>query len=191
MKKALRAIGTALLCLLLMAVFYLAVILGEPQNDDSAALPTPRADQPLLSPLPAAVYITDEKQLDQVFSAFPAPVMHVGRGNALTFVQGQCSDVSFEGGLGRVAALTYRTETGLDLTVASIYPARALSLMGKGDYVISGVAGQTLAGLRSVRMENGTHIRLHAQGTEALYTVTVPLTDAAVLRQLAAAAQFN
>ena len=37
----------ALLCLLLMAAFYLAVIIGQPQEDETASTVTPRTDQPL------------------------------------------------------------------------------------------------------------------------------------------------
>ena len=35
----------ALLCLLLMAAFYLAVIIGQPQEDETASTVTPRMDQ--------------------------------------------------------------------------------------------------------------------------------------------------
>lgn len=190
MKKVFKAIATGLLCLLLMAAFYIAVILGDPQGDAASPQPTPRQDQPLLSAMPHALLITDERDMDALLSAFPAPMLCAAHGNALTFMQGQCRDASFEGGLARVASLTYRTETGDELTLTSIYPARALSLMGKGDYVLSGMEGPAMAGLRAVRMENAASIRLHAQGPDALYTLTLPKTNAAVLRQLTAALQL-
>lgn len=48
----------ALLCLLLMAAFYLAVIIGQPQEDETASTVTPRMDQPLLSAGQDVVTIT-------------------------------------------------------------------------------------------------------------------------------------
>ena len=56
----------------------------------------------------------------------------------------------------------------------TIYPARALSLVPRGDYRLTTAATQALAGLRAIRMESDAAIRLHAQGTDALYVLTVP-----------------
>jgi len=66
----------------------------------------------------------------------------------------------------------------VDMSVQSIYPARALEFVQRGDYHIAHVAGQALAGLQSVRMEDGVHIRLHAQGAEGIYVLTVPAMTA-------------
>ncbi len=190
MKKALKRIALLMACVVLMGLFYLAVVLGQPQDDGAEPI-VAKQNQPKLTALPSAILITDDRDLADILAAFPAPVMHSSYGNALTFEQGLCRDVSYEGGLGRIVTLTYRTETRAALTVTSIYPARALDLMGKGDYTISGMAGQNLAGLRSVRMENEGTIRLHAQGTDALYVVTTDKTDGAVLRQLTASLMLS
>lgn len=187
--EILRRVGMTLLTILMMAVFYVAVVMGQPQQDAVTAI-EPRQDQPLLSALPAPVVITEDSNLPRLAAAFPAPVMYPLYGTALTFRQGVCSDVSFEGGLGRIVTLTYEVAGHGEVTITSIYPARALTLMGKGDYVISGTAGQTLAGLRSIRMEKDASIRLHAQGTEALYVVTTPMLESSVLRQLTASLQL-
>ena len=53
----------ALLCLLLMAAFYLAVIIGQPQEDETASTVTPRMDQPLLSAGQDVVTITSADDL--------------------------------------------------------------------------------------------------------------------------------
>ena len=73
----------------------------------------------------------------------------------------------------------------------SLYPARALSLMGKGDYHMAGVAGQSLAGMQSVRMENDTTIRLHAQSETGLYIVTAPKMDSSDLAALTRSLQLT
>lgn len=187
-RRVIRALLTVLASLLLIAVFYVAVVMGQPQGSTSDPSDTP-VEQPLLPALSAAVHITDEKNIDRLCEAFPAPILCPMYGNALLFVEGTCSDTAFEDGFARVVTLTYRTEDFDTLTVTSIYPARALSLMGKGDYAFSGMAGPPMATLRTVRMEDGQRIRLHAQGEEALYVFTAPEVSADVLRQWTASLQ--
>jgi len=173
-RKAVKTIGVCLMALILTAVFYVAVILGQPQNEDTAAQAVP--EQPLL-PASPAVNITQEGELNGLISVFPAPVMSFLSGSGLTLTAGSSYDMAFENGFARVASLIYTADWNgqpIELRVDTIYPARALSLMGKGDYRIAAVAGQPLAGLQSVRMENGEKIRFHAQSDEALYVLTVP-----------------
>lgn len=76
--------------------------------------------------------------------------------------------------MGRILTLTYQASDTIQVTLTSIYPARAIALLEKGDYRISASLGATLAGLRSIRMENAESIRLHAQGEEALYVMITP-----------------
>ena len=185
----LKRTGTAVLAALLMVVFYVAVIMGQPQEDVVTVVEA-RTDQPLLTAMATSVLVLDANALPTLSDVFPAPLMYPLYGTSLTFRQAVCTDAPFEDAMGRIVTLTYAIEGHGDMTITSIYPARALSLMGKGDYVISGTAGQTLAGLRSIRMENGSSIRLHAQGRDALYVVTTPLLDASVLRQLTASLQL-
>ncbi len=181
-KHVLRVVLTALMSLLLIAVFYVAVVMGQPQTDKAATAAVP-AEQPLLPPLPAAVRISDKKDIPRLSEAFPAPILCPMYGDALILVEGICSETAFEDGLARIVTLTYRTETFDTLTVTSIYPARALSLLEKEDYHFSTTAGQPMATLRSVRMENSSTIRLHTQGEEALYVFTTPKVGTDVLRQ--------
>ena len=56
--------------------------------------------------------------------------------------------------MGRILTLTYQASDTIQVTLTSIYPARAIALLEKGDYRISASLGATLAGLRSIRMEN-------------------------------------
>lgn len=184
-----RTILLTLLTVVLLLAFYIAVIMGNPQEEESSAL-TARQDQPLVTALDNALLITSEGDLGTLLDAFPAPMMAAMRSTVLTFEKGVCRDVPFEDGLGRMATLTYRTAEGATVTVSSIYPARALSLIDKADYTISADAGLPLAGLRSVRMENTASIRMHAQGSEALYVVTLPRLSATALRTLTSTLQL-
>lgn len=188
-RRIVRTVLMALLTVVLLAAFYIAVIMGTPQEAESSAL-TVRQDQPLVSPLDNPLLITAEGDLGAVLNRFPAPMMAAMHSTVLTFEKGVCRDVPFENGLGRIATLTYRTAEGAAVTVSSIYPARALSLIDKADFTISANAGLPLAGLRSVRMENTANIRMHAQGSEALYVVTLPRLSATALRTLTSTLQL-
>ena len=174
MKRALRLVLGALAAALLIAVFYVAVVLGQPQPDEGAV--TVLTDQPLLTASPAQTLASDE-ELEGLMARFPVPVLYAQRGGALTLRAGVSQDTAFEGGFARVATLTYSAELNgqaVEITVQSIYPARALPLIPKGDYTLAAAAGQSVAGLHTVRMENASSIRLHAQSADALYTVTLP-----------------
>ena len=140
----------------------------------------------MLSP----VLVRGTNQLGDLLRHFPAPVMAAMNSSAMTFEVGHCQDVPFEGGMGRLVTLSYRTTEGGNVTVTSIYPARALSLIAKGNYAFSGTTGLPLAGLRSVRMENADTVRMHAQGTDALYVVTLPKLSGAALRSLTSTLQL-
>lgn len=187
-RRSVRAVLMAGLTSLLLAAFYLAVILGDPQEESSAV--TVQQNQPLLSAMSSPVVITDQSQLGLLLDAFPAPVMATMNSTAMLFEQGLCEDAPYEGGLGRKVTLTYRTAEGAAVTVASIYPARAISLIEKGDYAISSTSGLPLASLRSVRMDSAGTVRMHAQGEEALYVVTLPALSGMALRSLTSTLQL-
>ena len=188
-RRAVKGVLAALLTIVLLAAFYIAVIMGNPQEAESSAI-TAKQDQPLVTAMSSPLMITDQGQLGLLLKEFPAPVMAAMHSSVLTFQQGLCEDIPFEDGLGRRVTLTYRTAEGAAVTVVSLYPARALSLIEKADYTISGTAGLPLAGLRSVRMVNDSSVRMHAQGSDALYVVTLPKLSASALRTLTSTLQL-
>ena len=184
MRQALRLLLGTVAAALLIAVFYVAVVLGQPQPNEHAV--TVLADQPLLPASPAQ-FLASEGELESLMAAFPVPVLYAQSGGALTLRAGVSQDAAYEGGFARVATLTYGAELNgqaVEITVQSIYPARALSLIPKGSYTIAAVAGQSVAGLSTVRMENDSAIRLHAQSADALYAVTLPKVSAQELGTL-------
>jgi len=183
-----RYIVGTLAAALLLAVFYLAVILGQPQeSEDIIARANP--NQPLLAASPA-VSITDEGQLDLLAEAFPAALLRPMSGSGLNFVSGTSYDTAYENGFARRVTLTYQTAEGLVMTVESIYHARALALLPKGAYHLAAIAGQPLAGMSSVRMEDGSSIRLHAQSETGLYSLTVPMMESLDLAALTRSLQL-
>lgn len=189
MKRAIRIILLTLLAIALLGVFYIAVVMGQPQTDASEKDGRVREQQALPEPLAAGLPIADEGALAEVARVFPAPVMYAS-GRTLTFVTGACGDVPFEGGVARVVTLTYRTEDFDTLTVQSIYPARALSLLGQDGRSFTGVTVDTMAGVRYVAMQDAATVRMHAQGKEALYVLTTPLAEYRVIDQWTNALQL-
>ena len=73
---------------------------------------------------------------------------------------------SLEGGFGRILTLYWQTEAGQPLILQSIYPARALELLGKKDYRFSGTGGPTLFGRQPpvhIRYPATPHSARHAE----------------------------
>ncbi len=175
LKKALHALLMTLLAVILVALFYLAVILGQPEEPENA-IDIDQA-QPLLTASPA-LNIQSERQVAALAEAFPVPVLAFMEGMGPVLVSGTSYDQAYEGGFARICELRYTTDNGLEITLATIYPARAVELLGKDGYTLTGAAAQNLTGLTAVRMENADHIRLHAQASDAIYALTLPkLTD--------------
>lgn len=175
LKKALHVLLMTLLAVILVALFYLAVILGQPEEPENAI--DIDQTQPLLTASPA-LNIQSERQVAALAEAFPVPVLAFMEGMGPVLVSGTSYDQAYEGGFARICELRYTTDNGLEITLTTIYPARAVELLGKDGYTLTGAAAQNLTGLTAVRMENADHIRLHAQASDAIYALTLPkLTD--------------
>lgn len=177
--RVLGRISALLLALLLMVVFYVAVIMADPKEEAMAV----QQDQPLLAASPA-VTIDKEEDMTTLLASFPVPVLCCAGGSGLTFVGGTSYDMAFEGGFARIAQVTYAAQDGTHVTASTIYPARAISLLGKADYRLSDQSGASIAGMATVRMENDSTIRLHVQGEEGLYAFTAPQVEATTLATL-------
>lgn len=184
MKKAfsiralLRTAAALVLALILAAVFYVTVILAQPQDDLNEAVDR---HQPLLTASPALH--ADAGAEATLISAFPGPVLCPAPGSGWTVVDGESCDVPFENGQARKLTLRCRTDSGAEVEVVSIYPARALPLIPRSGYALTG-AGPALAGTPSVRMDRDGVTRLHAQGSACLYIVTLAAMDNNVLTEL-------
>ena len=92
----------------------------------------------------------------------------------MSFISASSGDTALEGGFGRILTSQWLTASGDAVTLQSIYPASAFSLLQEGHFHFSSVSGPSLFGINSVRMENDQWIRLHVQTENALYTVMLP-----------------
>ena len=169
-KKLGKLLGV-LLSLGMLTGLYFTLIIGQPQKEEGKE---ETVSQPLLSASPA-ISIDSEGELQKIIAAFPAPVMCFMSGSGMIFVSGNSTDAAWQGQFGRVLTLYWQTPEGKPMILQSIYPAEAIELMGKQDYIFSSMAGPVLAGRTSVRMENAENIRLHMQmEDEGLYILIVP-----------------
>ena len=182
--KVLLKVLTGLFSAALAAFTILLLILAQPKSDE-----TEKAEpQPLLT-AGSALSITQETELPSLVESFPVPVLSFMSGSGMTFVSAEVSDVSLEGGFGRVATLYWQMPDGEPLILQSIYPASALSLLDNG-YHFAAVAGPVLFGTDSVRMENDETVRIHAATGTGLYVVTVPKSAATRISSLSRSLQL-
>lgn len=168
-------IGKAVGTVLFLAVIYLQLIMIPPREDHRGET---GAEQPLLM-ASQAVSLTRADQVGELVTQFPVPVLGCQEGHGLTLIAGNSRDVAFEGGLGRSTTLVYQSASGHRITATSIYPARALTLLKGYEWHLSPADGPSVAGIPTVRMENGDTIRLHMQTDEGLYSIeTTRVSDA-------------
>ena len=174
MKKALQRlprillrIAGAALVLILLAFAGAALILAQPQEERETPV-----SQPLLTASPAVI-VQEESRLREIMASAPLPVMSFMSGSGMIFVSAASADATVEEGFGRVVTLHWQTPEGDPVTLQSIYPATAYSLM-EGGYHFSRIAGPALFGAASIRMEKDGAIRLHTATDDGLYTITVP-----------------
>lgn len=154
--------------LALLALAAAVLILAKPQDSPSeTALVRPSA---ISRP---AVSVEAEKDLADLVSDFPAPVMSFMSGSGMTFVSATSADAAVSGGFGRVATLYWQTAEGEPMVLQSIWPADALNLLEDG-YHFTLSLGPSLFGNPSVRMENDASVRLHVTTDQALYVFLLP-----------------
>ena len=182
--QVLLKVVTALFSVALIVLIGALLVLVQPKRED-----TEKAEpQPLLTASPA-MNIEAETDLRSLVESFPVPVLSFMSGSGMSFVSGTSADAGLEGGYGRVVSLYWQTQDGDPLILQSIYPASALSLLEKG-YHFSAVAGPTLFGVDSVRMENGDAVRIHAATDTGLYVLTVPKSAASKISSLSRSLQL-
>jgi hypothetical protein len=166
-KVLLRLVGVVI-AVALLALLAASLIIAKPQEEEQPSAPV----RPSAQANPA-ITAESEQELTALIAGFPAPVMSFMSGSGMTFVSAVSSDSAVSGGFARNATLYWQTEDAQPLILQSICPADALSLLEDG-YHFSAVAGPTLFGNRSVRMEKGDTIRIHTTTDQALYVLILP-----------------
>lgn len=175
---------TGLFSVVLIAIVGMLLVLAQPGHQETKK----EEPQPLLAASPS-LNIEEETDLPSLIEPFPVPVLSFMSGSGMVFVSGSSYDVSLEGGFGRILALYWQTADGEPLILQSIYPASALSLLNNG-YHFSPIAGPTLFGTNSVRMEDEETVRVHAATDTGLYVVILPKSAGSRLSSLSRSLQL-
>ena len=182
--RILLKVLTGLFSVVLIVLIGALLVLAQPKQDE-----TKNAEpQPLLTASPA-LNIREETEIRSLVESFPVPVLSFMSGSGMSFVSGTSADVGLKGGYGRVVSLYWQTPDGDPLILQSVYPASALSLLDNG-YHFSAVAGPTLFGVDSVRMENADTVRVHAATDTGLYVLTIPKSAASKISSLSRSLQL-
>ena len=173
-----------LLTLTLLTVSAAALILARPD-------PSEKSDSDSKPPLEAApsLSIQQETDLRVLVESFPIPVMSFMSGSSMLFVSGEATDFLLSGERGRRITLYWQTADGIPMTLESVYPADALGTLDAG-YHFSNIAGPTLFGAASVRMESESNLRLHTTTENGLYVVIAPKELAGQLSSLSRSLQL-
>ena len=118
-----------------------------------------------------ALEIPGEANLQNLANTFGQPVMALYGGPALE--RARVYDTAFGGGYARRVTLTYAFDDGTQLTVESIRPTSAITLLGSG-YSLSVRSLYALGGLDAARMDGGGQICIFGQSDTSAYAVLCP-----------------
>lgn len=171
-RRLLERVLLTLLVLLCVGLFYIAVILAEVPPEDQGAVPTKTAAVTLAPDQPRR--IDSLGNLYSLTANFPAPVLAIQPSTAIAFDSGLVNDLAYQGTFARMVTLSYHTPEGYSLTLQSIYPGDAFSLLPGEGYSLKSDLTATLAGMAAVRMEKMGSVRLHVRGENGLYVFTAP-----------------
>lgn len=173
-KRFLLRLITVAAAVLALALCYLFLLMGEPDEDAKLAadLPAEAAITMPMSPFEAP----GESNVQNLADTFGQPVMALYGG--LTMQKARIYDTAFEGGYARRATLTYTFEDGQQLTVESLRPTSAVRLIKEEGFTLDAAALYTLGGLNAARMENSSTLCVFAQTDTAVYAVRCPASHA-------------
>lgn len=170
-RRILKRVGVTLLIVLALVFAYLFLLLGEPDEEaKNAAGFTEETIQMPMSPFEAP----GESQVEDLADTFGYPVLSIHQGVQMR--KSRIFDTAFEGGYARCVTITYAFEDGTQLTVESIRPTAAVTLIDQAGYTLDATALYALGGLNAARMENDVNICVFAQSDTAVYAITCPQT---------------
>lgn len=170
LRRILARVGLGLLLIAALAFIYVFLLLGEPVHEEGDE---PSASEESLITTPMnALEIPEAANVESLADAFGQPVLSLYGG--LEMQKARIFDTAFGGGFARRVTLTYAFEDGSLLTVESIRPTAAVTLLDEGGYHLNAGALYTLGGVNAARIENGEQIRIFGQSDTAVYAVTCP-----------------
>ena len=177
--RVLKRVGFAVLLILALVFAYVFLLLGEPDEDAKYVQDIPEAS--IAMPM-SALEVPGEANVQSLADTFDQPVLSLGQ--ALTMKKARIYDTAFENGYARRVTLTYAFEDGTELTVESLRPTAAVTLLGKATYRLDAASLYTLGGLNAGRMDDASSLCIFAQSDTAVYAILCPQTHAEELTAL-------
>ncbi len=177
-KKIVRRVLAWVAVALALALCYLFLLLGEP-DEDSKLAQQPAQQTPITLPM-SAVESPGDTSPEGLAEIFGQPVLCL-YGSALSMTRSRVYDTAFQGEYARRATLTYAFEDGQSLTVESIRPVSAIALLKGEDYHLNGDTMYYIGGMDAAWMENGADVLVFGQTADAAYAVRCPIGHKAEL----------
>ena len=168
LRRVLVRIAAAVLMVLALAFAYIFLLLGEP--DEEAKYVQSAQEEQITMPM-GALDVPGDVNLQTLADTFGQPVMALY--SDLTLEHARVYDTAFGGGYARRVTLTYSFADGQLLTVESIRPTAAITLLG-GGYSLDVRSLYALGGLDAARMDDGERICVFGQSDTAAYAVLCP-----------------
>jgi hypothetical protein len=177
-KRVLQVVGL----LLALSLVYVFLLMGEPGEDDQLAAQNAAQEETISVPITAGE-VTDTQDLTLLAAKFGKPVLALYAAE-LPLQKATLFDTAFRGGYARRLTLSYTFSDGMVLTMESIRPIAAVSLLSDDRYRLNVDSLYTVAGLDAVRMDSDVQVCLIAQGSAATYAVLCPIAHEGELRAL-------
>ncbi len=173
-----KKVATVLLVLLALALAYVFLLLGEPDEEatQSAAPPAEVIRVPI-----QAVEITDKQQLGQLAASFSEPVLTLEE--LLPLSKATLFDSAYQNGYARRLSLLYTMEDGSLLQLDSIRPDGAVTLF-EGRYTQRVDEPYSFAGMSAQRLDAGDHSLFLTRAGGVCYAVSVPASQLQQAREL-------
>ena len=170
----------ALLLIVALGLGYLFLLLGEPDED---AAYTRQAEEERITMPMSAVESPGESNPASLAETFGQPILSL-YGSALTMERSRVYDTAFGGGYARRVTLTYRFDDGSALSVESVRPTAAVTLLGGNGYTLDADSLYYIGGVDAARMENSSTVCVFGQTDAAAYAVLCPKEHAQDLETL-------
>ena len=185
-KATLKRVLAILGLILALSLVYVFLLMGEPDEDSQLTKETATQEETIRVPI-AASQVNGNADLNPLAVNFGKPVLAL-YGSNLPLAKATLFDTAFRGGYARRLTLNYSFTDGSVLTVESVRPTAAVSLLGGQGYSLNMESLYAMAGLDAVRMDSTEQICVLARGSEAAYAVVCPVSHkeelAALLKQV-------
>ena len=173
-KAIVKKILVILAILLALAFLYLFLLMGEPDDDDEVLLSQTAEEEIIRMPM-TGQELGSDADVTAAAVSFGKSAMEL-RASVLPLLKASLYDTAYKGGYARRLTLTYQFTDGQIMTVDSIRPPGAVSLLSDSGYVIRVDALYSIGGMDAVRMDSEDYIRIAAQSSDAAYVVHFPVS---------------